>query len=95
MAKAKRRVAKAKAAPAKRPGCRARLEKLFTYVDDDLRGHARERLEDHLSKCTCCGGLERSLRRTIQACRAAGKYKLPKDVRARAKARIIDLLADS
>ncbi len=82
------------AAATRRPDCRARLEKLFTYIDDDLRGPARERLEQHLITCTCCGHLEKSLRRTIRACREAGKYKLPREVRARAKARIIELLAD-
>ena len=92
MNKTKTRVPRASAV--RRPGCRDRLEKLFTYIDDDLRGTARERLEKHLRDCTCCGHLERSLRRTIQTCRAAGKHKLPREVRARAKARIIELLAD-
>ncbi len=73
-------------------GCRERLQKLFTYIDDDLRGAARERLERHLAECVCCGDLEKSLRRTIHACRTAGKRKLPADVRKRAKARITELL---
>ncbi len=74
--------------------CRDRLEKLFTYIDEDLRGPARTRLEQHLETCHCCGELERSLRRTVFACREAGRRKLPADVRQRAKQRIAALLKD-
>jgi len=75
--------------------CRERLEKLFTYIDGDLRGPARERLERHLAECRCCGDLEEGLRRTIETCRASGQRQLPRALRVRAKQRIRALLDKS
>ncbi|MGE0040710.1 MAG: anti-sigma factor [Vicinamibacterales bacterium] len=74
--------------------CRARLERLFAYLDGELDGRSAAALERHLDGCECCGGLALSLKRTIASCRAAGAPALPKAVQSRAKARVKALLAD-
>jgi anti-sigma factor RsiW len=73
--------------------CRARLERLFAYLDGELDGRSAAALERHLDGCECCGGLALSLKRTIASCREAGAPPLPKAVQSRARARVKALLA--
>jgi len=73
--------------------CRAYLERLSRYVDDELSGRARQGMVLHLRHCPCCHDLVDGLKRTVALCRAAGRRRLPVDVRVRAKARIARLLA--
>jgi anti-sigma factor RsiW len=73
--------------------CRAYLERLSRYVDGELPPRTRKDTVLHLRHCPCCHELVDSLRQTVTICHAAGRRRLPPDVRARAKARIEDLLA--
>ena len=75
--------------------CRALLVELSKYLDGDLTPARRWIVERHLKACTCCGTMAACLRKTIAACRAEGKTRLPRDVRSRAAARIRALLSES
>jgi len=74
--------------------CRAFLEKLSLYMDNELSGPARRTVTLHLRRCPCCHDLADSLRRTVALCRQSGGRRLPAEVRARARARIRALLAE-
>ena len=73
--------------------CRALLEQLSRYIDDDLSPAERRTLTAHLRRCPCCQTMADSLKHTVDACRKAGTARLPADVRVRARARIATLLA--
>ncbi len=73
--------------------CRALLEQLSKYIDDDLSPAERRALTAHLRRCPCCQTMADSLKHTVDACRKAGTARLPADVRVRARARIATLLA--
>ncbi len=73
--------------------CRELLERLSLYVDGELKGPARRSLVKHLRQCPCCDEFAKSLQRTVRLCHEAGKRRLPAAVRARARARIQELLA--
>ncbi len=73
--------------------CRALLEQLSRYIDDDLAPAERRVLAAHLRRCPCCQTMADSLKHTVEACRKAGATRLPADVRVRARARIATLLA--
>jgi anti-sigma factor RsiW len=74
--------------------CRAFLERLSLYIDDELSDPARRTVTLHLRRCPCCHELAESLRRTVVLCRQSGGRRLPAAVRARARARITALLAE-
>ncbi len=73
--------------------CRDLLERLSLYVDGELKGAERRALLSHLRRCPCCEELAESLQRTVRLCQDAGKRRLPAAVRARARARIEELMA--
>lgn len=73
--------------------CRDLLERLSLYVDGELNARERRSLLAHLNRCPCCDEFARSLQRTVLLCQQVGKRRLPPDVRARARARIAQLLA--
>jgi anti-sigma factor RsiW len=73
--------------------CRALLEQLSKYIDDELTPAERRALTAHLRRCPCCQSMADSLKHTVDACRKAGASRLPADVRLRARARIATLLA--
>jgi anti-sigma factor RsiW len=77
-----------------RERCRELIEQLSRYVDGELTGAARRSMTLHLQRCPCCRSLEESLRHTIEICQKAGRTRPPRDVRARARARIAALLAN-
>ena len=80
---------------AKRRGdCRALLNQIFGYLDGELSPGDAAALEGHLADCHCCGPFARGLRDTMIACRVAGAPALPRDVQARARARVRALLKD-
>ena len=86
-------MAKTTPPPAVRGGdCRARLAALFAYLDGELSAARSRVIERHLASCACCDSLAEGLRRSIAACRAAGRERLPARVRMRAHARIRQLL---
>jgi anti-sigma factor RsiW len=72
--------------------CRDLLEQLSRYIDGELHDVDRRAVTLHLKRCPCCEEFVESLRRTVTVCRQAGQRRLPTDVRARARARIADLL---
>ena len=74
--------------------CRELLERLSLYIDGDLEGPQRRSLMAHLRRCPCCGELADGLKRTVLLCQEAGKTRLPASVRARARARIAELLSE-
>jgi anti-sigma factor RsiW len=76
------------------PRCRALLAEVSKYLDGDLTPARRRIVERHLKACACCGTMEACLRKTIAACRAEGKVRLPRAVRSRAASRIRALLSE-
>jgi mycothiol system anti-sigma-R factor len=63
--------------------CRAAVEQLWAYLDDELVDHDHEAVEAHLAICRrCCGELEfaKHLRRLLMA---KGTGELAPGVRAR------------
>jgi anti-sigma factor RsiW len=75
--------------------CRAQLAELLAYLDGELPARRRLVIERHVNACSCCRGLAMGVRRAILLCRDAGPARLPAAVRARARARIRDLLGGS
>jgi len=73
--------------------CRALLERLSRYVDDDVSAAERRSLVAHLRRCPCCSGIAESLKHTASVCRDASSTRLPAAVRRRAKTRITALLS--
>ncbi len=65
--------------------CRALLEQLSRYIDDDLSPAERRALTAHLRRCPCCQTMADSLKHTVDACRKAGTTRLPADVRVPGK----------
>ena len=72
--------------------CRALLEQLSKYIDDELTPAQRRSLTAHQRRCPCCQTMADSLKHTVETCRKAGAARLPADVRMRARARIATLL---
>ncbi len=75
--------------------CRELLERLSLYIDGELDARQRRAIVAHLRRCPCCEEFAESLRRTVQLCHEAGQSRLPAAVRARARARIAELLDEN
>ena len=69
------------------------LEQLSRYLDDDVPEGTRRTIEKHLAECPCCEDVLRGLQETVALCHDRGRPVLPRDVRARARRRVRDLLA--
>jgi anti-sigma factor RsiW len=74
--------------------CRDFLERLSRYLDDDLPSAQRRVIEKHLAECPCCEDVLASLQDTIALCHEKGRPPMPRDVRARARQRVRDLLKE-
>jgi anti-sigma factor RsiW len=74
--------------------CRNLLDQLSRYIDGELHDVDRRAVTLHLKRCPCCEELVDGLRRTVLVCREAGRRRLPREVRVRARARIATLLAE-
>lgn len=74
--------------------CREFLERLSRYLDDDLSQADRHLVEKHLADCPCCEDVLESLRQTVALCHEKGQPALPRDVRARARQRVRELLSE-
>jgi anti-sigma factor RsiW len=74
------------------PACRALVAGISAYLDGDLDAAACAALERHAAACDRCASLVAGLRQTVGLCREAGSAPLPDAVRARARARLRDLL---
>ena len=72
--------------------CRALLIEVSRYLDGELTPARRRIIARHLTACACCGTMAAGLRRSLDACRAEGRVKLPREVRTRAARRIRRLL---
>ncbi len=77
------------------PRCRALLERLSSYIDNELPPVDRGVIRRHLRHCPCCEQFVEELQRTAILCHDAGHRRLPADVRARAQARIAELIGRS
>ena len=75
--------------------CGKLLERLSSYVDGDLPAAERRAMLAHLRRCPCCARLATGLSHTSEICREAGHARLPPAVRARARARVAELLASN
>jgi anti-sigma factor RsiW len=73
--------------------CRALLLELSHYLEGDLTPERRRIVERHIEACERCRTMAQRLRRTVAACRAAGKKRPPRDVLSRAAERIRTLMA--
>ncbi len=83
-------------APVPTPGCRALFAHLSEYLDGELPQVECDKLERHCRTCGRCRYVIGSLRRTIALCRESGaQVRPPAAVRARALARVAQLLADA
>lgn len=72
--------------------CADFLERLSRYLDNELAPADRRTIEKHLRECPCCEDVLHSLEDTIALCHEE-RPQLPPDVRARASARVKDLIA--
>ncbi|RPJ61076.1 MAG: hypothetical protein EHM24_26705, partial [Acidobacteria bacterium] len=68
------------------------LERLSRYLDDELAAADRRTIEKHLRDCPCCEDVLHSLEHTIALCHEE-RPQLPEGVRARASARVKELIA--
>ena len=73
--------------------CRALVERLSRFIDDDLTAADRRAVQAHLRRCPCCDDFVDSLQRTVRLCQDARRTRLPAVVRAQARARVRALLA--
>lgn len=72
--------------------CDSLLAQISAYLDGDLDGSACAAIERHAASCPACGRVIEDFRRTTGLCRTAASAPLPDDVRARARARVLELL---
>jgi len=73
--------------------CRELVEQLSRFIDNDLPPAERQAVRRHLQRCPCCDDFVASLARTVRLCQQAGHVELPPAVRARAVARVRQLIA--
>ena len=71
--------------------CRSR-DDLWAYLDGELAADRRRAVARHVRLCRPCTTRARRLRAMLEACRSAGCQALPADVRARARARVRQLV---
>ena len=67
--------------------CRQR-DDLWAYLAGELPADRRRAVARHMHTCPACLARARRLRAMLEACRSAGCQALPADVRARARARV-------
>ena len=73
--------------------CLAMLSRLSRYIDDELTPRQRRAIDTHCRDCARCKQMIAELRRTIALYRRAGSAgAIPTRTRARARARIAQLL---
>jgi anti-sigma factor RsiW len=75
--------------------CRALFVEVSRYLDGDLTPARRRTVERHIKTCACCGTMAACLQRTLAACRAEGKGRLPRAVLSRMQKRIKALSSSS
>jgi len=75
--------------------CDLLAERLSAYLDGDLEPSLCAKIEKHAEDCPRCAALIKDLQETAGVCRRAGRQPLPAAVRARARARMRELLGKS
>ena len=65
---------------------------LWGYLDGELPASRARVVARHVTACASCRATAERLRALLEECRSAGCQQLPADVRARATARIRELL---
>jgi anti-sigma factor RsiW len=73
--------------------CATLFAELSDYIDGELAEAERARLERHVVECACCGRMAEELRAIVDWCRTSAGPRIPREVRARARARVAALLA--
>ena len=73
--------------------CGELREQVSAYVDGELPMLACDRIERHCRSCDECSALVNGLRSAIGLCRDVRHAPLPAAIRARAQARVRELLA--
>ena len=74
--------------------CRTLALEISEYLDGEMPAARLQTLERHLRECRCCADFAESLRRSVEACRTSGICRVPAGVRARARRRVAELLAE-
>jgi anti-sigma factor RsiW len=72
--------------------CLALLNRLSRYIDDELTPRQRRVIDAHCRDCARCKRMIAGLQRTVSLYRAGPCTQMPKATRARARARIAQLL---
>jgi anti-sigma factor RsiW len=74
--------------------CRELLRHISAFLDRDLSAPVCDEIERHCQECSDCAKFVAGLRRTVGLCHEAGQAPLPAAVRARARERVRQLLAE-
>ena len=75
--------------------CLALLNRMSRYIDDELTPRQRRVIDAHCRDCARCKRMIAGLQRTVSLYRRAGPFTaMPERTRARARARIAQLLAE-
>ena len=72
--------------------CESLLSQMSSYLDGDLPELTCAAIEQHATACVECERVIAEFRTATGLCRSAGNAPLPDDVRARARARVRELL---
>lgn len=75
--------------------CASVLAQLAAYLDGEADAATCAAIEDHCRTCPACADVVDGLRRTTGLCRQVGAKPLPPEVRARARAAVARLLAET
>lgn len=63
--------------------CEEALKRLFQYIDDELRGHSHDEMEEHLNKCHSCYSRLEFEKRLQQHLKKAAQQKAPDELQER------------
>ena len=72
--------------------CHVVVERLSAYLDGDLPASACDKIRRHAKSCPRCSALIEDLQKTAGLCHRAGREPRPAASRARARARMLELL---
>jgi anti-sigma factor RsiW len=65
--------------------CLDLFARMSEYLDDELDGDVRRKIERHLNQCRSCQTCLTTLRRTVALCREMESLPIPEDVSRRLK----------
>jgi len=61
----------------RRPNCEEVNRFLAEYVEGVLAGETRDKFEQHIKRCKCCGPYLEDYRTTIEMTKASSEVKVP------------------